>query len=77
MLVLSRREGELITIGDAITIKIVRIGGDKVRIGINAPGNQLILRGELEVRDKNQSDFVPEPSVMEAADRAFHVKPAA
>ncbi|MDR1384246.1 MAG: carbon storage regulator [Planctomycetaceae bacterium] len=49
MLVLSRREGEWIRIGDSITITIVRTGGDKVRVGIDAPNDLLILRGELEV----------------------------
>jgi len=77
MLVLSRREGELIRIGDAITITVVRIGGDKVRIGINAPENQLILRGELEVRNNSQSASVPEPAAMEMVDHTFQVKPAA
>ena len=77
MLVLSRREGELIKIGEAITVTVVRIGGDKVRIGINAPDNQLILRGELEVRDKNQVASVPEESTMVVADHTFHAKPAA
>jgi carbon storage regulator len=52
MLVLSRREGEWIRIGDSITITIVRTGGDKVRVGIDAPNDLLILRGELEVYDK-------------------------
>jgi carbon storage regulator len=61
MLVLSRREGEKIIIGDSIVITVVRTGGDKVRIGIEAPENVLILRGELEVYDEerrglNQAD---------------------
>lgn len=49
MLVLSRREGEKIIIGDSIVITVARVGADKVRIGIDAPENVLILRGELEV----------------------------
>ena len=49
MLVLSRREGEKIIIGDSIVITVVRGGADKVRIGIEAPENVLILRGELEI----------------------------
>ncbi|MCL2624905.1 MAG: carbon storage regulator [Planctomycetaceae bacterium] len=51
MLVLSRREGEKIIIGDSIVITVVRAGTDKVRIGIDAPGDVRILRSELEVHD--------------------------
>ena len=54
MLVLSRREGEKIIIGDSITITIARMGGDKVRIGVEAPNDVLILRGELEVHDDSR-----------------------
>ena len=52
MLVLSRREGERIRIGDSITVTVVRCAGDKVRVGIEAPADMLILRGELELYDK-------------------------
>ena len=51
MLVLTRREGEKIMIGDSIAITVVRMGGDKVRLGIEAPNDMLILRGELEVHN--------------------------
>jgi len=49
MLVLSRHEGEKIIIGDSIAITVVRVNGDKVRVGIEAPDDVLVLRGELEV----------------------------
>jgi len=52
MLVLSRREGEKIIIGDSIVVTVVRAGSDKIRIGVEAPENVLILRGELEVFDE-------------------------
>ncbi len=48
MLVLSRKEAERIRLGDDIVITVVRIGGDKVRIGIDAPKEVLVLRDELE-----------------------------
>lgn len=54
MLVLSRREGERIRIGESITVTVVRCAGDKVRIGIEAPPDMLILRGELELYDKRE-----------------------
>jgi carbon storage regulator len=48
MLVLSRREGERIKLGDDVIITVVRVSGDKVRLGIEAPSGLLILREELE-----------------------------
>ncbi len=47
MLVLSRRENERIKLGDSIVITVIRLSGDKVRLGIDAPANVLVLREEL------------------------------
>ncbi len=49
MLVLSRRESERIKVGDSIVVTVVRVTGDKVRLGIEAPANMLVLREELDV----------------------------
>ena len=46
MLVLTRKIRETIKVGE-VTFTIVRIGGDRVRVGIDAPRDQAILRGEL------------------------------
>jgi carbon storage regulator len=48
MLVLSRRESQCIKLGDAIVVTVVRLAGDKVRLGIQAPSDMVVLRGELE-----------------------------
>lgn len=55
MLVLSRKVDQTIVIQDNITIKILEINGDRVKIGIQAPRNVVILRQELqeEIRDEN------------------------
>ena len=53
MLVLSRKESEKIMLGEDIVLTIVRVTGDRVRLGIEAPGDMLILRKEL---DSNESD---------------------
>jgi carbon storage regulator len=47
MLVLSRREGEKIRLGDSIVVTVVKVAGDRVRLGIEAPSDVLVLRGEL------------------------------
>lgn len=48
MLILSRRETERVRLGDSIVVTIVRVSGDKVRLGIEAPPDVLVLRDELQ-----------------------------
>jgi len=48
MLVLSRKQNERIRVGESVVVTIVRVSGDKVRIGIEAPPNVRVLRDELE-----------------------------
>lgn len=48
MLVLTRKRGEEILIGDKIKLIVNRIAGNRVTLAINAPDNVAILRGELE-----------------------------
>ena len=48
MLVLSRKESEKIKLGEEIVLTIVRVTGDRVRLGIQAPADMLILREELD-----------------------------
>lgn len=55
MLVLSRREGERIKLGESIVITIVRVSADKVRLGIEAPADVLVLRDELEVQIEKEA----------------------
>ena len=47
MLILSRKKGEAIKIGDDIEIKVVAISGDQVKIGIDAPKHIEVYRQEL------------------------------
>jgi carbon storage regulator len=52
MLVLSRRENECIRLGDSIVVTVVRVAGDRVRLGIEAPSEVVVLRGELDSHRK-------------------------
>jgi carbon storage regulator len=47
MLVLSRKIGEKLIIGDGITVVVNRIAGNRVTLGIEAPSDVRIVRGEL------------------------------
>lgn len=55
MLVLSRKAGETIVIGDGIAIRVERINGNTVRVAIDAPKSVKVLRGEL-VERKGKDD---------------------
>lgn len=48
MLILSRKVGESIAVGENITIVVNRIAGNRVALGIQAPSNVRVVRGELE-----------------------------
>lgn len=47
MLVLTRKPGQQIMVGDDIVINVVEVSGDKVRIAIEAPRDIKIYRGEI------------------------------
>ena len=47
MLVLTRKVGERIVIGDAVVIEVLGIDGNRVRLGVRAPGSVAVLRAEL------------------------------
>jgi len=55
MLVLTRRVDESIAIGDSITLTVLAIEGDRVKLGIKAPRDILILRQEVFQAVQSQS----------------------
>lgn len=56
MLVLSRKKDEKIIIGDKITIMVIEIRGDKVRLGIDAPKEVTVHRQEVYEAIKREQD---------------------
>lgn len=54
MLVLTRKEGEWIQIGDQIVVKITEVQGNRVRIGIEAPPEVAIRRREICFEDPTE-----------------------
>ena len=57
MLVVTRKVGERIQIGDQITLTVVRINGPAVRIGIDAPPDTSVVREELMQRRSEQPEI--------------------
>lgn len=58
MLVLSRKVGEKIEVGDDITVMVVEIRDDKVRIGVQAPENVPVHREEIAELIRQQTEQV-------------------
>jgi carbon storage regulator len=48
MLVLSRKSGQELVLGDNVRVTVTKISGNRVTLGITAPDNVRIIRGELE-----------------------------
>ncbi len=55
MLVLSRKVGEKLVIDGNITVEVVRIQGNRITLGLVAPADVKILRGELDERPSNSA----------------------
>ncbi|MGN0692041.1 MAG: carbon storage regulator [Oscillospiraceae bacterium] len=52
MLVITRKTGEGVTVGENIRITVAEIGKDRVKLGIEAPGDVKIIRNELYYTEK-------------------------
>jgi carbon storage regulator len=78
MLILSRRPGESLTIGDEITITVIGVSGNQIRLGITAPREVRVLREEIyrAMQDENRAaaNAVESQEKLEEAYKQFRGK---
>ena len=62
MLVVSRKIGERILIGDKIAITVVKLAGGAVRLGVDAPAEMAVMREELAIEIREAEEAAVESS---------------
>lgn len=66
MLVIGRREGESILVGDQVEIEIIEVGPNRVKLGVRAPREIIVMRKELQlIRNQNLAAARFAPSLSE------------
>lgn len=73
MLVLTRKTQEKIQIGDNITITILRVKGQTVRVGIEAPRSTKVIRGELPPMVAGSTAIAPVDGVEDADEQRIEI----
>ncbi len=66
MLVLSRKQSERIRLGKDIVVTVVRVSGDKVRLGIESPLDMVVLRDELQANQPPAMPLAANPTSLDA-----------
>lgn len=77
MLVLSRRLGESVVIGDDVTITVLEVRGEVVRIGIDAPRSVVVHRAELleQLETSNREAASPSEDAVASLSNALRSRP--
>jgi carbon storage regulator len=65
MLILTRRVGETLMIGDEVTVTVLGVKGNQVRIGVNAPKDIAVHREEIYERIKREQEGAEGRSTLE------------
>ena len=80
MLVLTRKLGEVIRVGDAVTVRVLEVKGNQVRLGVEAPAEIRIYREEVyrAIRKENEEAALQGTHPLDEATHAWqsqHDKP--
>jgi carbon storage regulator len=73
MLVLTRKLGEVIRVGDVVTVRVLEVKGNQVRLGIDAPADVRIYREEIyrAIRKENEAAALEGARDLDEAARAW------
>ncbi|MFN8542740.1 MAG: carbon storage regulator CsrA [Candidatus Binatia bacterium] len=73
MLILTRKLGEVIRVGDAVTVRVLEVKGNQVRLGVEAPSDVRIFREEVyrAIRRENEEAALEGPAVLDEATAAW------
>jgi carbon storage regulator len=71
MLILTRRVGETLVIGDEVTVTVLGVRGNQVRLGVNAPKEVAVHREEIYQRIQMEKDGDKSPQMDESGDNSL------
>jgi carbon storage regulator len=73
MLVLTRKLGEVIRVGDAVTVRVLEVKGNQVRLGVEAPAEVRIYREEVyrAIRKENEEAALQKAGVLDEVTTAW------